>query len=105
MIDDGADAQTADAPAAGGATTDEQLAGMAYHEQLVSTEGQIRDAKGRVIFNKNTKRGRARELEGGAMVRAPVPVCEFAPVLTSALCHTLCLPLAGGRRAVARAEA
>jgi ribosomal RNA-processing protein 12 len=66
MIDDGKagrDEQTA----GGGPATDEQLAGMAYHEQLVSTEGQIRDAKGRVIFNKNTKRGRAREAEGGAM--------------------------------------
>lgn len=66
MIDDGK--MAADEPtASGGPATDEQLAGMAYHEQLVSTEGQIRDAKGRVIFNKNTKRGRAREAEGGVM--------------------------------------
>lgn len=69
MFNDGKGDDDDAAGAAGGAPTEEDLAGRAYHEQLVSTEGQTRDARGRVIFNKDTKRGRARELEGGALVR------------------------------------
>lgn len=47
---------------------EEDLAGRAYQEQLTSTEGMRRGAGGRVIFNKDTKRGREREAEGDIMV-------------------------------------
>ena len=46
----------------------EDLAGRAYQDQLTSTEGMRRGAGGRVVFNKDTKRGREREAEGDVTV-------------------------------------
>jgi len=54
--------------AAGGEPMEEDLAGRAYQDQLTSTEGMRRGAGGRVVFNKDTKRGREREAEGDVTV-------------------------------------
>lgn len=49
------------------------LEGRAYQDQLTTTEGQTRGSRGQVVFNKDTKRGRAREADGDAMVRFDCP--------------------------------
>ncbi|QRV82799.1 ribosomal RNA-processing protein 12 [Ceratobasidium sp. AG-Ba] len=42
----------------------EDVAGGAYREMITSTDGQTRDARGRVKFGKDTKKRRAAEQEG-----------------------------------------
>lgn len=37
------------------------VAGSAYQTAVTSVDGMVRDARGRIKFNKNTKRGRAVE--------------------------------------------
>jgi ribosomal RNA-processing protein 12 len=62
VINDNSDNEGPSASAA--LTMDEDLSGRAYQEQLTSTEGMTRGRGGRIIFNKDTKRGRAIEAEG-----------------------------------------
>lgn len=51
-----------EAPAAAPSTED-RLAGSAYQVARTAVDGMVRDARGNVKFNKNTKRGRALEQE------------------------------------------
>ncbi|KAG8741083.1 hypothetical protein FRC10_003323 [Ceratobasidium sp. 414] len=47
----------------GGGDGGDEMAGAAYREMLTSTDGQTRDASGRVKFGKDTKKRRAAERE------------------------------------------
>lgn len=55
VIDDDDSAEENDEP------VEEDVAGTAYREQMVSTDGFTRGPKGQVKFNKNTKKRRAEE--------------------------------------------
>lgn len=59
-----------------GAPMEEDVAGRAYQDQLTSTEGMRRGAGGRVVFNKDTKRGREREAEGDVTVSGFLPFID-----------------------------
>jgi hypothetical protein len=59
MVIDEADSEAEqEKPSAG-----DMVAGSAYQTALTSVDGMRRDDKGRLKFNKNTKRGRALEVE------------------------------------------
>lgn len=52
-----------DEPAGEAPSMADRLAGSAYQAARTGVDGMVRDARGRVKFNKNTKRGRATEAE------------------------------------------
>lgn len=56
--------ESSDSEADGGER--DEVAGAAYREMITSTDGQTRDASGRVRFGKDTKKRRAAEREGEA---------------------------------------
>lgn len=59
MVIDEADSEAEpEKPSAG-----DMVAGSAYQTAMTSVDGMRRDDKGRLKFNKNTKRGRALEVE------------------------------------------
>lgn len=75
--------------AAGGASSrmEEDVEGRAYQDQLTSTEGMTRGRGGKVIFNKDTKRGRATEAEGDVSVSANSLTCSHALSLVGPNAH------------------
>ncbi len=51
----------------------DHLAGSAYQSVMTSVDGAVRDARGNLKFNKNTKRGRALEEDNDVDMLADVP--------------------------------
>ncbi len=50
----------------------DRVAGAAYQTNMTSVDGVVRDAKGHLKFNKNTKRGRATEEDNDVDMLADV---------------------------------